>query len=191
MFYIIFLLFLIILGFGLAVKNYYSVKKTYLKLIELNNLLIDFFNNNDIDDSEKLNLFRITLSKYLHFYNQKMSRSIKISIFSQQVDPFNHFVLNHDEPYMTEYDIKFLRKIVDGIVKNFNYNYSYYEERKNYYFLQIFNPVKWFENDLELFVGYFSKNLFFKLPLTVKRIISILTAFFLLLQTFLYIREHI
>ena len=121
MFYIIFLLFLIILGFGLAVKNYYSVKKTYLKLIELNNLLIDFFNNNDIDDSEKLNLFRITLSKYLHFYNQKMSRSIKISIFSQQVDPFNHFVLNHDEPYMTEYDIKFLRKIVDGIVKSFTH----------------------------------------------------------------------
>ena len=118
-----------------------------------------------------------------------MSRSIKISIFSQQVDPFNHFVLNHDEPYMT--DTKFLRKIVDGIFKSFNYNYSYYEERKNYYFLQIFNPVKWFENDLELFVGYFSKNLFFKLPLTVKRIISILTAFFLLLQTFLYIREHI
>lgn len=191
MFYMLFLLFLMILGFGLAIKNYNSVKKIHLKLIELNNLFANFINDNNISDLEKLNLFRISLSEYLHFYNQKMSKSIKIIISSQQIDPFNYFVLNSNYKDMTEYDIEILQKVLDGIIKTFNYNFSYYEERKKYYFRQIFNPVKWFENDLELFVGYFSKELFFKLPLTIKRIISIFTASYLLWQTFIYIREHI
>ena len=191
MLHIIILSILIILGFEISVRNYNSVNETYLKLVELNNLFVNFLNTNGIEDTEKLNSLRITLSNYLHFYNQKMSKSIKIILFSQQIDPFNYFVLNHNEDFVTEYDRKLLQKIIDGIIKTFNFNFSYYEERKKIYFSQLFNPVKWFENDLELFVGYFSKELFFKLPSAIKRIISILTASYLLWQTFTYIKEHI
>lgn len=191
MLHIIILFILIILGLGISVKNYNSINETYLKLVELNNLFVDFLNTNGIEDTEKLNSLRITLSNYLHFYNQKMSKSIKIILFSQKIDPFNYFVLNHNEDFFTEYDRKLLQKIIDGIIKTFNFNFSYYEERKRIYFSQLFNPVKWFENDLELFVGYFSKELFFKLPSAIKRIVSILTASYFLWQTFIYIKEHI
>lgn len=191
MLHIIILFILIILGLGISVKNYNSINETYLKLVELNNLFVDFLNTNGIEDTEKLNSLRITLSNYLHFYNQKMSKSIKIILFSQKIDPFNYFVLNHNEDFFTECDRKLLQKIIDGIIKTFNFNFSYYEERKRIYFSQLFNPVKWFENDLELFVGYFSKELFFKLPSAIKRIVSILTASYFLWQTFIYIKEHI
>ena len=191
MFYVFTLLILMFLGLVISIKNYNSINKTYLKLIELNNLFVDFINANGTDNPEKLNSLRTTLSSYLHFYNQKMSKSIKIVIFSHQIEPFNHFVLNHNDDYLTESDEKLLRKLIDGIIKTFNFNLSYYEERKSIYFYQIINPVKWFENDLDLFVKYFSKDLFFKLPITVKRIISILTASYLLWQTIVYIREHI
>ena len=191
MLHIIIFFILIILGLGISVKNYNSINETYLKLVELNNLFVNFLNTNGIEDTEKLNSLRITLSNYLHFYNQKMSKSIKIILFSQQIDPFNYFVLNHNEDFFTEYDKKLLQKIIDGIIKTFNFNFSYYEERKRIYFSQLFNPVKWFENDLELFVGYFSKELFFKLPSAIKRIVSILTASYFFWQTFTYIKEHI
>ena len=109
-------------GLVISIKNYNSISKTYLKLIELNNLFVDFINTNGIDNPEKLNSLRITLSNYLHFYNQKMSKSIKIVIFSHQIEPFNHFVLNHNDGYLTELDEKLLRKLIDGIIKTFNFN---------------------------------------------------------------------
>ena len=186
--------FLIFSGLILQVTKTCKTYKIYYKFIELHNEIHNFFSALKSEDINNISQSVQNLSFLLPFYERNNAKPFLIRFNEYRIDGLNYLLQNYID-FLNDDLLQFQRnlyfKTMNSVFISTSYNISYYDEKRNKNFKNIFNPFIYLGNSLNFILSVLFQNIDLKFPSFLEKSISILSGIATIIQFIFFIKELI
>ena len=182
-----------ILGLFIQIFKTFKINKIYSEFIELQKELNIFSNAISSENKDINNISQSVqnLSFMLPFYDFNNMKEAFILLNNYKVNCLDYLLQNYiDIIYdnFLEFEIKNYFKILNTVFISISYNISFYETKAKYYFYNIFNPLIFLGNSINLILFLLFKNIDLKFPSFLEKMISILSSIATLVQFYFFVK---
>lgn len=186
-------IFCMILGLFIQIFKTFKINKIYSEFIELQKELNIFSNAISSENKDINNISQSVqnLSFMLPFYDFNNMKEAFILLNNYKVNCLDYLLQNYiDIIYdnFLEFEIKNYFKILNTVFISISYNISFYETKAKYYFYNIFNPLIFLGNSINLILFLLFKNIDLKFPSFLEKMISILSSIATLVQFYFFVK---
>lgn len=183
---------LLILGFLIQLKKYYSVIQNMKKLTEIYELSKTFYSS-ILDKNSDTEHLKLQLDALYYEYNKFLKKKFFIVYYSTNYEVFEFLLTKYkllSSIVETREKDTLLNNVYSKLNTSYAYNNSYYEDLTKEEFKKLINPLLYLGFSFDFIFSSVAESANLKLPKSFESILSVLSALFTIIQALFFFYDR-